>query len=257
MSGAKAQGGGEALKRFGQAVAEDLLTLAVLHNEELEAARIEQLRAVGFPDGLALKLESERGAEALVLMRNALAYLPAADDRAGLDALAADYADIYLTYKLRVSPCESVWLDEDGLIMQEPMFQIRTWYKKYGLAAPNWRARTDDHLVLQLHFVSHLLEGAEETAQLREAARFLDEHLLRWITPFAERVAGRCATPFYGGLAALTAMYVEELRDLLAAMLDEPRPSAEAIEARMKPRQKEGEFQEIPIVSVPANTPSW
>jgi TorA maturation chaperone TorD len=190
-------------------------------------------------------------------MRNAVAYLPPADDAAALDALAADYADIYLTYKLRVSPCESVWLDEDGLIMQEPMFQIREWYKKYGLAAQNWRERTDDHLVLQLHFVSHLIGSGAGTAQLAEAARFLDEHLLRWIHPFAERVASRSATPFYAGLAALTAMYVEELRELLAELLGEPRPTAEEIEQRMSPAQAEGEFQDIPIVSVPATTPSW
>ena len=247
----------KSLNDFRQAVAEDLMTLALLHNAELDAERIEQIRAVEFPDGLALRLESERGIDALELMRNAVSYLPEPGDTAGMDALATDYADIYLTYKLRVSPCESVWLDEDGLIMQEPMFQIRDWYRKYELAAHNWRERTDDHLVLQLHFVSYLLSSAEGTERLADAARFLDEHLLRWILFFAERVTGRCATPFYGGLAAVTAMYVDELRDLLAAILDEPRPSAEEIEERMKPRKNESEFQEIPIVSVPSNTPSW
>ena len=28
---------------------------------------------------------------------------------------------------------ESAWMDEDGLIMQEPMFQIREWYARYGI----------------------------------------------------------------------------------------------------------------------------
>ena len=257
MSGVGAQMMQQSLNDFRQAVAEDLMTLALLHNAELDAGRIEQIRAAGFPDGLALRLKSDRALDALKLMRDAVSYLPQPDDSAGMDALAADYADIYLTYKLRVSPCESVWLDEDGLIMQEPMFQIRDWYRKYELAAQNWRQRTDDHLVLQLHFVSYLLSSAQDTDRLADAARFLDEHLLRWILYFAERVTARCGTPFYGGLAALTAMYVDELRDLLAAILDEPRPSAEEVEERMKPKKNEGEFQEIPIVSVPSNTPSW
>jgi len=247
----------EALRHFRQVVAEDLLGLAVLHNAELDAERIAELKGTAFPGGLGLKLESDRGTEAMELMRLAVSELPAVDEREALDALAVDYADIYLTYKLRVSPCESVWMDEDGLIMQEPMFQIREWYKQYGLAAQNWRERTDDHLVLQLQFIGHLIGHGDDLEHLPEAARFMDEHLLRWILPFAERVAGRAGTPFYAGLAALTAMYVEELRDLLADLLGEPRPTAEEIEDRMKSQQEEGEFKDIPIVSVPSNTPSW
>ena len=247
----------EALGQLREGIAEDLLTLAVLHSDELGSDRIAELREAGFPDGLAFRLVSERGIEALDLMRNAIACLPNPNDAAELDALAADYADIYLTYKLRVSPCESVWLDEDGLIMQEPMFQIRDWYRRYGLAAQNWRTRNDDHLVLQLHFLSHLFGSGSGTEHFPEVARFMDEHLLRWVLPFAERVTARCSTPFYGGLAALTAMYVDEVRNLLAEILGEERPSEEEIEERMKAVKSEGEFQEIPIVSVPANTPSW
>ena len=39
------------------------------------------------------------------------------------DELAADFAAIYLTHGLSASPYESVWLDEEGLAMQGPMFQ--------------------------------------------------------------------------------------------------------------------------------------
>jgi TorA maturation chaperone TorD len=48
---------------------------------------------------------------------------------------------------------------------------------------------------------------------------------LRWIEEFAERVADRCSTRFYAGLALLTAAYLDELRDLLARLLDQPRPA--------------------------------
>jgi len=247
----------EPLARFRHEVSDDLMTLAVLHDSEITGERIEQLRAVEFPDGLALKLESARGIEALKIMRYAVECLPVADDREAIDALVVDYADIYLTYKLRASPCESVWLDEDGLIMQEPMFQVRDWYQRHGLAAKNWRERNDDHLVLQLEFIAHLLGSGAGTEKLTDAAAFMDEHLLRWVTHFGERVASRGATPFYAGLAVLTAAYVDELRDLIAQLLDEPRPTPEEIEARMKPRELHGEFQDIPIASTPANSPSW
>lgn len=249
--------GDQRLDALRQDIADDLLILAILHDAEISAETVKELKDAGFPEGLALKLDSVRGGEAVKIMRYAVDRLPDPDEQGALDALVVDYADIYLTHKLRASPFESVWLDEDGLIMQEPMFQVREWYQRYGLAAKNWRERTDDHLVHQLEFVAYLLKNGANGEHLAEIAHFLDEHLLRWLTPFAERVASRCATPFYAGLAVLTAAYVDEIRDLVAQLLDVPRPTPEEIEERMKPKQVTSEFYDIPVASVPANTPSW
>jgi TorA maturation chaperone TorD len=250
----------EVLRRFRQASAEDVLALAALHDRELDAERIGQLREAAYPEGLALVLESKSAHEAIEMMRVAVGLLPEASESSGMDELAADYADIYLTYKLRASPCESVWLDEDGLTLQEPMFTIRDWYGRHGLAAENWRQRSDDHLVLQLQFIAHLLASDDDEA-LGEVARFLDEHLLLWIYDFAKRVSTRCSTAFYAALAALTSAYMDELRDLLADLLDAPRPDPELIAEKRLERQREvakaAGLEDIPVVSIPAAAPSW
>ena len=260
MSAVPASPKPDVLAQVREAVAEDLSTFAVLHDQELDAERIAQLRQAGFPDGLALVPESRRALDAAAMMRMAVGLLPRPTDHRGLDDLAADYADIYLTYKLRASPCESVWLDGDGLMLRGRMFAIREWYRRHGLAAEDWRKRSDDHLVLQLQFIAYLLASCDESA-CDEVARFLDEHLLLWIGDFAGRVAGRCATPFYAALAALTAAYVEELRDLLAGILGEPRPDPELIRQKaLENREKSARVArapDIPVVSVPATTPSW
>ncbi|OAD21328.1 anaerobic dehydrogenase-like component, partial [Candidatus Thiomargarita nelsonii] len=206
-----------------QAVADDLRLLMRLHEREADSALLETLKNINFPDNLGLKLQSEAGATCCDFMRQAIKALPASIDSTVLDKLAADFAAIYLNHTLQASPCESVWFDDEALMHQEAMFQVRDWYKKYGLAAENWRMRSDDHLVLQLEFIAHLFE----LDKLGEAAPFLDEHLLRWIGHFAQRVADHCATDYYAGLSMLTAQYLEDLRDLLAAFLDEARPSAE------------------------------
>lgn len=223
-----------AMKGLFQAVSEDLLLLALLHDRELTAQTLDALRQEGVEDLLGLRLASPAAREALNLLRQGLSDIPDPPDMQTLDILAAEYADIYLNYAFDASPCESVWLDEDGLIMQEPMFQIRRWYQRHGLAVANWRLRTDDHLVNQLQFVAFLLEGEANPVRLEEVARFLDEHPLRWIGAFAERVATRCRTRFYAGLASLTAAYLEEFRDLAARVLGHPRPSAADIEDRMR-----------------------
>lgn len=243
----------ETLALFREAVAQDLNTLATLHHAELNDALLGELAAANFPDGIGLRLLGDDGMRAIVLMRQAMAELRAPLAPAVQDELAVDYAAIYLTYGYHASPCESVWLDQENLAMQAPMFQVREFYKLFDLVAANWRTRPDDHLVLELLFLAALFRD-EHPQALPEAARFLDTHLLRWLPLFGQRVATRCATPFYAGTALLTAAYCDELRDLLADLLGEARPSAEEVEARMRPRQV---AEVAPVTFFPGLAPSW
>ena len=236
---------------------QDLQLLARTHDREIDTQTLNALRTLDFPRCFALDLDDPRGRDATTLLEQALQNLREAND-ADLDELAADYADIYLNHSIQASPFESVWLDEDGLAMQQPMFQIREWYARFGMAAEDWRLRSDDHIGLQLQFVAHLLNkavGAENPLHLLgELARFLDEHLLRWVDEFSQRVTQRCGTAFYAGSVLLTASYLDALRGLLEAVLDQPRPSAEEIEQRMKPK---AEPVEVPLTYMPGTSASW
>ncbi len=241
---------------FCSAVASDLIDLAVLHNAEPDVALIDMLKTSGFPSSLGLNLTSEPGREGLKMIEQALAGLSAPIAQETLDELATDYVDIYLNYRLRASPNESVWLDEDHLERQLPMFQVREYYRRHHVAPADWKIRTEDHLVLQLQFVARLLSEVHADNDLepvQEAARFMDEHLLRWIMEFATRVANRCATGYFAALALLTGAYCEELRDTLVELLGEPRPSAEEIEKRLAPPQT---AQVIPMQYLPGVGPS-
>jgi hypothetical protein len=82
----------------------------------------------------------------------------------------------------------------------------------------------------------------------------MDEHLLRWLEDFAGRVVTHCMTPFYAGLAALTAVYCDQLRDCLARILDEPRPAAEQIGQSPQPQPA---VRETPLRYMPGIAPSW
>jgi TorA maturation chaperone TorD len=233
--------------RWRQAVADDLRLLARLHQCELDAGALDELAVLDFPRGLGLRLQSQAGRQATDFLADALRETHAED----LDALAVDFAAIYLNHGLRASPCESVWFDDEHLICQDAMFQVREWYNRHDLAAADWRRWPDDHLSLQLHFTAHLL--SLENIAFDEAARFLDEHPLRWIARFAGRVSERCDTPFYAGLAVFTAQYLEDLRGLLAAWL--PRPTPEEIEQRMNPRRSAPVAEALRYM--PGFAPSW
>ena len=240
------------LGTFREHVAEDLQVLATLHDREPDAALLQQLKAVDFPSSLTLLPNTEPGIEAMTLVKQALSALSIDPDKDVLDELAADYASIYLNHNISASPEESVWLDEDSLMCQQSMFQVRSWYESHGLEIPDWRLRPDDHLVYELQFIAFLLNRDEQMETLDKTATFMDEHLLRWLGNFGERVLVRCDTPWFAGVAALTAAYCEELRDILAEVLQQPRPSREEIEDRMQPKQQ---AEAIPVSFTPGMGP--
>ncbi len=168
------------------------------------------LHRAGFPLGLHLagRDGSREMTEALEALGDARAGNPQGLD----DRLAADYAAIYLTHALRASPCESVWRDDDHLMLQGPTFAVRDFYRRHGIPPLNWRVLPDDHLVHELSFIAHLLERREKAAALE----FLDHHLLVWLPQFAARVAQRADTSIYAALALLTMDAAALLREHLA-----------------------------------------
>lgn len=227
-----------------RALADDARMLTALHDRELDAERWAALARVDFPRNLALPAAPEITAA----FEYAREGWPAtvADP---LTALAADYAGIYLTHACRVSPCESPWIDEDGLVMQEPMFEVRAWYARFGLEVEDWRMRTDDHVAHELDFVAALLERGE----LAAAAGFLDEHMLVWVPELARAVAHRADTPFYAALAHLTSAWLEAVRDLLAEATGTPRPAPLSLDdARRRSRDRAAAAGLIQIGRKPA-----
>ena len=240
------------LETFRRHVAEDLQVLATIHDHEPDAALLKQLKEADFPSSLTLLPNTGPGIEAMTLVQQALSALSTDPDQEILDELAADYASIYLNHNISASPEESVWLDEDSLMCQQSMFQVRSWYESHGLEIPDWRLRPDDHLVYELQFIAFLLGRDEQMETLEKTATFMDEHLLRWLGNFGERVLVRCDTPWFAGIAALTAAYCEELRDILAEVLQQPRPTREEIEERMQPKQRP---EAVPVSFTPGMGP--
>ncbi len=241
-------------RELAAALAEDAEALAALHDRELTTAMIAALREVNFPDNLGLLPPSPAARDAWTLLGAAVRDLPVAPAQGDMDDLAAEYAAIYLTGAYGASPCESVWLDDDHLVCQGPMFELRECYAARGLAAENWRLRPDDHLVMQLSFIAHTLRTGQTDGDWRALATMLDTHLLRWLPDFAGRVAGRAALAFYAGLAAVTAAWCDALRDILAAHLGEPRPTPEEIAARAGRKR---EPVPVPVAFVPGAGPGW
>jgi TorA maturation chaperone TorD len=237
----------ELLDLFCLAAANDLGQLILLHDREPDAELLMQLKKSGYPASLNLLQESEQASDALGVADYLVKNYEISDEL--LDELAVDYASIYLNHSIQASPMESVWLDDEGLTHQEPMFQVREYLRRYGLQAEDWRVRSDDHLVIQLGFIQYLMTKEE----IGTAAKFMDEHLLRWLGRFCDRVATRSATPWFATVALMTNAWCESFRNVLAEILDEPRPTGDEIEKLMKPKP---EIVEYPLQYMPGVGPA-
>lgn len=246
---------------------EDAATLALLHGRELTPELLAGLKSLDFPGNFGMVPCAEKCEQVFAAMRELVASLPDVPDQAFMDDLAADYAAIYLTGALEASPFESFWLSDEHLLCQEAMFELRALYAADGLRVPDWRMRPDDHLVFQLQFLARRLvrasaQSAADDAtsageQWRALAEFLDYHLLRWLPDFTRLVVQRCDTSFYAALALLTDAWCQQLRDVIALQLGEPRPSKEEIEAFLRPNSY-AEVPAEPIRFMPGSGgPSW
>lgn len=213
--------------------AEELRALAWLHACERSPETLVELYRSGFPASFILATKADPAHQAMTAALAALAGESNAENReipaSSADDLAADYANIYLNHALRASPHESVWRDEDNLMLQAPTFAVRDFYRRHHIQVADWRLMADDHISHELNFLALLLERDEE----QEAARFLHHHLLAWVPDFAQRAGQRAATPFYAALALLTNTACQQCSHWLphvsapaATPAQPPRPTA-------------------------------
>lgn len=116
--------------------------------------------------------------------------------------------------KVIAPPWESIYFNEARQTFQEQTLQVRNWYRRFGLEPEKIYHEPDDHIGLELIFLSNLgsqalaaLDRAEqETFETLINARrqFLSEHLLKWAFAWCDLVIKNARTDFYKGVGLLT-----------------------------------------------------
>lgn len=134
--------------------------------------------------------------------------------------LAAEYVRLFYASRQGVSPYESVYTSEDHLLMQEARDQVLQAYRAEGLEKPDEFQEPEDHIALELAFMAYLCEGTVDALQSgqREAALvclskqkdFLKDHLMVWLPQFCQHLAQATRSDFYGGLAQITRVYLDQ-----------------------------------------------
>lgn len=140
----------------------------------------------------------------------------AADD---LQTLLVDYTRLFLgPVRALAPPYESVWLGDRAAPMQESTPALLALYAAGGFEIDDGFRDLPDHVAAELEFLYLLIFSEAEACHAGDAAardaaaklrqRLLDEHLARWIGPFAAAMGRGAQTGFYRALADLTDRFV-------------------------------------------------
>jgi putative dimethyl sulfoxide reductase chaperone len=143
------------------------------------------------------------------------------------DELRSDYTRLFIgPGKVLAPPWESVYYSEERLIFQEQTLKVREWYRRFGLESEKLHNEPDDHIGLELAFLTHLAglalqvlqdKDSEKLDKILDAKRqFLKAHPLKWAPYWQEEVEKHAQTDFYRGLALLTVGALKALDALLS-----------------------------------------
>jgi TorA maturation chaperone TorD len=155
------------------------------------------------------------------------------NNHAHFDHLHWDYTRMFVgPFELPAPPWESVYVTKDRLLFQESTMRVRREYGKFGFESSEFNTEADDHIGLELDFMYHLnkmcmtsIEESENSSLdkvkklLVEQQNFLDEHLLRFVSEFAEKIVDSADTRFYVGMAKILKHFLKVDSEVLKELL--------------------------------------
>jgi TorA maturation chaperone TorD len=139
--------------------------------------------------------------------------------KAGQDRLLIDYTRLFLgPIQMLAKPYGSSWLEDEKTLMQGTSVAVEELYEEGGFEMDAEFRELPDHIAVELEFLYVLIfrelqahqqcdtERLADTIGLR--ARFIDQHLGRWVGSFTAAVMKGAETSFYRELARLTECFI-------------------------------------------------
>ena len=131
-----------------------------------------------------------------------------------VEVIRRDYNRLFFGPEPMIAPpYESVHRSQDRLVFERETLQVRAAYAEFALAAPRLNKEPDDHIALELSFLStlcvramDLLDADDDASAARHLAGvrdFLAQHLLVWGPTCFDQAAAGATTSFYQGVARL------------------------------------------------------
>jgi TorA maturation chaperone TorD len=197
--------------------------LAAIYRREMTSDLLQQIKDPRFL-GVLTKLGIE--------LNNGLFKKP---EKGLLEALAVEYARLFLGPGKHISPHESVHHKRDdgqwGQLWGESTAQVKKIIESSGLEYKTEYTGLPDHISVELEFMQQVILREEQAWQaddkdmvllcLENEKKFVDEHLFCWIPDFCEKVVTEADLPFYREMAKLTRTFIEFEKEELNKLKDD------------------------------------
>ena len=186
--------------------------LSALYRDEIPLQLITAMQNDEFLNGLN---EAVKGCGFMDLMSGAelmTKYLKSGSAKKLYKELRYDYADLFLNAGPNpVFPYESPIRSGEPVVMQEPVFELKEYFRKAGVHKNPGYRDLEEHIAVQMEFLRYVIEKEKEDLYLD----FFKNKYCKWVPAFCDQlVAASPASSFYQGLAHFTrgAVMCESLR---------------------------------------------
>lgn len=152
--------------------------------------------------------------------------------------LAIEYASLFLNPGIHPVPLyESVYTSPNSLVMQTARDQVLDAYRKEGLSRSTHFNEPEDHLAIEMDFMSQLCrKGIEALSQGEQEAyigclaaqqEFVVQHLFVWAPVVFTNLEYAAKSKFYRAIACLASEFIGAEQEIVNALvLSEPTRSA-------------------------------
>jgi TorA maturation chaperone TorD len=169
--------------------------------------------------------------EALAVLDDSLAEQAVRLGRAfaaeSLDELLLDYSRLFLgPFNILAKPYGSIYLEGEKVVMGDSTMDALACYRQEDFVLSEDFREVPDHIAAELEFLYLLTFRENEALASGEKNRrdalaalkttFLQNHLGRWVPPFAAALRQGAATDFYRLLAELTEGFIRKQSPRLA-----------------------------------------
>lgn len=136
-----------------------------------------------------------------------------------LEKLVLDYTRLFIGPGMHISPYESVYIEGEGVLWGESTAKVKRLIEKFGLEySPDWKG-LPDHVGIELELMKKLIEHEQDALKKKDEndlnlcmsseKKLLDEHLLKWIPLFCDKIIAEMTDKFYGKIAEITKNFIK------------------------------------------------
>jgi len=128
-------------------------------------------------------------------------------------------------YNLPVQPYETIWVDEK--MAGQSLLSLKNDYREAGISKSKAYPEPEDHIAFELMFMHHLCEiglSAKDDEKLVKTLQiqidFMDNHIMKWVPDFCEKMIEYEKSDFYKGIAKITRGFLDIDNEVLNELLD-------------------------------------